>query len=159
MSSLVSIFNQAGCTSVQTYIQSGNVIFEAEAALAGRIPAIIKGSISEQLGLEISVVTRTTIELRKIIRSNPFLRSGADERALHVAFLADAPSAAKIAALDPDRSLPDEFVMHGREIYLQCPNGLARSKLTNAYFDTALATTSTLRNWRTTLKLLQLAEG
>ena len=54
---------------------------------------------------------------------------------------------------------PDEFAVCGREIYLRLPNGVARTKLTNAYFDSRLATTSTVRNWRTTLKLLALAVG
>ena len=54
---------------------------------------------------------------------------------------------------------PDEFVVRGTEIYLLLPNGVARSKLTNAYFDSKLATTSTSRNWRTVLKLFQMMMG
>ena len=49
--------------------------------------------------------------------------------------------------------------MRGQEIYLQLPNGVANSKLTNAYFDSKLATISTSRNWRTVTKLLELMEG
>ena len=49
--------------------------------------------------------------------------------------------------------------MRGREIYLQCPNGVGRTKLTNAYFDSGLATISTGRNWRTVLKLFELAQA
>ena len=49
--------------------------------------------------------------------------------------------------------------MRGREIYLRCPNGLARTKLTNEYFESRLATTSTVRNWRTVLKLVDMAGG
>jgi uncharacterized protein (DUF1697 family) len=93
------------------------------------------------------------------VRGNPFLEAGADIGTLHVAILADAPAAAKVKALDPDRSPPDAFAVRGREIYLQCPNGYGRTKLTNAYFDSKLATTSTVRNWRTVLKLVELAGG
>jgi len=74
-------------------------------------------------------------------------------------FLADRPPPGKIAALDPKRSPPDEFEVRGREIYLRCPNGVGRSKLTNEYFDTKLSTTSTMRNWRTVLKLVEMAGG
>ena len=49
--------------------------------------------------------------------------------------------------------------MRGKEIYLDCPNGLARTKLTNAYFDAKLSTTSTMRNWKTVVKLAGLATG
>ena len=53
--------------------------------------------------------------------------------------------------------LPDEFRVEGSEIYLRCPNGVARTRLTNAYFDTKLATVSTARSWNTVLMLAKLA--
>jgi uncharacterized protein (DUF1697 family) len=70
-----------------------------------------------------------------------------------VMFLRDLPGGKECAALDPERSPPDAFVVRGREIYLFCPNGVAITKLTNAYFDSKLGTMSTGRNWRTVLKL------
>ena len=157
MKALVGMFEDAGCTQVRTYIQSGNVIFKAPPALARRIPAAITEIISERVGFEIPVVTRTTAELRRIVRANPFQQAGVDEQMLHVAFLAGLPGRDRVATLDPNRSPPDEFVLREREIYLRCPQGLARSKLSNAYFDSKLATATTMRNWRTTLKLLELA--
>ena len=159
MKSLVRLFDETGCRHVRTYIQSGNVVFEAPPALARRIPAAITRSISEHFGFEIPVVTRSADELSQIVNANPFQEPGTDERVLHVAFLADLPDATRIASLDPNRSSPDEFAVCGREIYLRLPNGVARTKLTNAYFDSRLATTSTMRNWRTTLKMLALAVG
>jgi uncharacterized protein (DUF1697 family) len=71
-------------------------------------------------------------------------------------FLADRPDQAKIAALDPGRSAPDEFSVLGQEIYLHLPNGMGRTKLSNAWFDSKLATVSTCRNWRTVTKLLEM---
>ncbi len=157
MKDLAAIFVDAGCRSVATYIQSGNVVFEAPASLAGRIPTLIEEAIEERFGLEVPVVSRTAGELRKVVGGNPFLRSGADPSTLHVAFLADRASTAGVKLLDPHRSPPDTFAVRGREIYLHCPNGYGRSKLTNAYFDSKLATKSTVRNWRTVETLLELA--
>ena len=159
MKDLVAMFTDAGCNDVRTYIQSGNVIFQAKPALAKRIPDLIAGAIRDRFGYRIPVVMRTVEELRKVLRNNPFLKTGADTQILHVAFLADRPGAAKVTALDPSRSPPDEFTVRGQEIYLHCPNGMARTKLTNAYFDSKLTTTSTVRNWRTALKLLEVAGG
>jgi len=68
----------------------------------------------------------------------------------------DAPKPGGIALLEAKRSAPDEFVVKGREIYLRLPNGVARTKLTNDAFDRTLATTSTVRNWRTVQKLVEL---
>ena len=62
-------------------------------------------------------------------------------------------------ALDPERSPGDAFHLRGRELYLQLPNGVGRSKLTNAYLDRTLEVVSTARNWRTTLAVLALVEG
>ncbi|MBI2893746.1 MAG: DUF1697 domain-containing protein [Deltaproteobacteria bacterium] len=86
----------------------------------------------------------------------PFLAAGAAPGELHVAFLADLPAAAAVAALDPKRSPPDELVVRGREVYLRLPNGVARTKLTNAYLDSKLGTTCTMRSWKTVLKLAEL---
>jgi uncharacterized protein (DUF1697 family) len=63
------------------------------------------------------------------------------------------------AALDPNRSPSDEMIVRGREIYLSCPNGIGRTRITNAYLDATLATTSTLRNWRTVQTLARMAGG
>ncbi len=98
-------------------------------------------------------------ELGDVISSNPFLKAGAAEDALHVLFLADLPDPSKIEALDPDRSPPDEYVVRGREVYLRLANGAADTKLTNAYFDSKLATICTGRNWRTVTKLFELMRG
>jgi uncharacterized protein (DUF1697 family) len=113
--------------------------------------------IREQFALDVPVILRTAGDLDATLRGNPFLAAGSAPDVLHVMFLADRPAENRVAALDPDRSPPDEFVVLGREIYLRCPNGVARSKLTNAYFDSKLGTTSTSRNWRTVLKLRDLA--
>ncbi len=156
MKDLAAMFTDAGCGSVVTYIQSGNVVFVASAALARRIPTIIEKAISDSFGYQVPMVIRTRGELLQIARANPFLRAGAEPGTLHVAFLAGSPAAAKVKALDPDRSPPDAFAVRGREIYLHCPNGFGRSKLTNAYFDSKLGTTSTVRNWKTVETLVEL---
>jgi uncharacterized protein (DUF1697 family) len=77
---------------------------------------------------------------------------------LHVAFLASTPTGSQLASLDPDRSPPDRFAVRGAEIYLCCPNGLGRSKLTTTYLDAKLDTTATIRSWRTVTRLLQMAD-
>jgi uncharacterized protein (DUF1697 family) len=159
MKDLAAMFLDAGCREVRTYIQSGNVVFQAAPPLAQRVPGIIANAVQDRFGFEPPVVTRTLAELRDVTKRNPFLRAGVDPATLHVAFLAGAPGKAKAGALEPERFRPDAFALRGREIYLHCPNGLGRSKLTNAYFDSRLATTSTVRNWRTVLTLLELAGG
>lgn len=159
MKRLAAMFEAEGCEDVRTYIQSGNVVFRAPARRVERIPSAIAQRILEQHGMKTPVVLRTAEELVAVAEGNPFLHPDEDTKALHVLFLADAPKPAHVAALDPGRSPPDAFSVRGREIYLRCPNGVGRTKLTNAYFDSALKTVSTGRNWNTVLKLIALASA
>ena len=159
MKDLVAIFSAAGCSEVRNYIQSGNVIFQSSAGLAKRIRSIVETQIQRQFGFQTGVVIRTTEELRQVALGNPFVAQGADEVLLSVMFLRDTPEPAMVAKLDPDRSAPDTYVVKGNAIFLCTPTGLAKTKLTNAYFDSRLATVSTSRNWRTVLKLLELMES
>ena len=158
MRDLVAIFVDAGCTDVATYIQSGNVVFCAGAKLAAQIPGIISDSIAERLDLRVPVVIRSAAEFKQVIACNPYLQLELDFTKLHVVFLADRPTSAACDTLDPNRSPGDAYRIRGGEIYLHLPNGAAKTKLSNAYFDSKLGTVSTGRNWRTVLKLHELAE-
>lgn len=154
-----AVLVDAGCAEVRTYIQSGNAVFRAAPALAARLPETLAAALLERFGLRVPVVLRSAAELRAVVAGNPFAREAAEPTRVHVAFLADAPAAARVARLDPERSPPDRFAVRGREVYLHLPNGAARSKLTTDYLDRTLATTSTGRNWRTVLTLLEMAEA
>ena len=157
MTALASLFTESGCADVRTYIQSGNVLFTAATPLARRVPALVAAGISKRFGFEAPVVTRTAAQLAAIAKNNPFLRDAPDPKFLHVVFLADPPARSRAALLDPDRSPPDRFALRGSEIYLLCPNGVGKSRLTAQYFDSTLKTTSTFRNWNTVQKMLELA--
>jgi uncharacterized protein (DUF1697 family) len=159
MKDLAALFAGAGCDDVRTYIQSGNVIFKTAPRAAARISSQIAGQIADRFGYKTPVIVRTTAELGGVILNNPFLKAGIDEAMLHVMFLADVPSPGGVASLDPNRSPPDAFQVLGREVYLHLPQGAGKSKLTNAYFDSKLSTTSTGRNWRTVTTLFKLMEG
>jgi uncharacterized protein (DUF1697 family) len=157
MKELVAMFERAGCTNVRSYIQSGNVVFRAQQKIAAGISAVVEKAIRTRFKYDAPIVLRSASELATVARKNPFLAAGADPKSLHVAFLAAIPPSASVAVLDPKRSPGDEFVVKGRDVYLRLPNGVGKSKLTNAYFDSKLGTTSTIRNWATVLKLLEMA--
>lgn len=159
MASLAELFEQANCQSVETYIQSGNVVFTADSKTAGKVPAAICNAIKSQLGFQTTVVIRSQAELQRVVNSQPFSKSEILPECLHVVFLADLPDGERSAMLDLQRSPPDQFEILGKEIYLYLPNGMGKTKLTNAYFDSKLKTVSTARNWRTVQKLLELMRG
>ncbi len=159
MKDLSAVFASAGASDVRTYIQSGNVVYTADATTAAGIAGIVTAAIEAKLGLRIPVVTRSARELETAMAANPFLAAGADPETVYLGFLAETPSKECVAALNPQRSPGDRFAVVGRELYLHLPNGVANSKLTNAYFDSTLRTVSTVRNWRTARALAEMLRG
>lgn len=166
MATLREIVTRVGGDAVQTYIQSGNVVFQADHEVEHLADALRRG-IADTQGLDIPIVLLKGDEFRTLLGKNPFLtvaQESAEEdevdiKTLHVGFLADSPTGEQIAGLNPDHSPPDSFHVAGRAVYLRYPKGLARSKLTNAYFDRRLQTVCTVRNWKTCLKLLEMLEN
>jgi uncharacterized protein (DUF1697 family) len=158
MTDLVSIFEEAGCSGARSYIQSGNVLFHASATLARKLPEEVSRLIASRFGYQVPVVLREAAELEAIASDNPFLQAGYDPKKLHMMFLAERPSPARAAALDPDRFAPDAFHLRGRDIYLYFPQGTARSKLTTSYVGRAMNTVCTVRNWNTLGKIVDLSK-
>jgi len=97
MARLVDIFESGDYTRVRTYIQSGNVVFDAPSDVRAQIPAEVSALIKEQLALDVPTVARTASEFEQIVMANPFLSS------LHVGFLANHPSTDRVAASDLGR--------------------------------------------------------
>jgi uncharacterized protein (DUF1697 family) len=157
MKELVELFAEAGCSNVRTYIQSGNVVFGASASVRKRLAPTIEQRIKKEYGYSVPIILRSAEELVGIVKANPFLKQKRDPETLHMMFLATEPSASKIATLDPKRSPTDQYRVVGQDVYLYCPHGMGKTKLSNAWFDSKLGTVSTVRNWRTVLTLLDLA--
>lgn len=158
MKHLVEVFTATQCKDVCTYIQSGNVVFSASADLVKRLRPMLEKKIEERFGFTAPVIFRSHEQLAQLVRNNPFRKAGKPEITLYVSFLADVPGAEAIAKLDANRSPGDEFRVIGGEIYFYLPNGMGRSKLTSAYFDSRLSTIGTVRNWATVLKLLEMTK-
>jgi uncharacterized protein (DUF1697 family) len=153
MAALRAVVESLGHTEVSTFIQSGNVVFTTAGSIEPKSLAV---AIARQLGIDIAVVLRTRRELERVVAANPFTR--VDPSKLHVGFMLQKPSTAVAAKLDAERFRPDEFAVRGRELYLHLPNGMGRSKLPG-YLDRQLNIPTTVRNWNTVTKLLELARG
>jgi uncharacterized protein (DUF1697 family) len=156
MKDLAAIFADAGATEVRTYIQSGNVVFTAGRRAIAGLANTVTNEIESRLGLKIPVVLRSRVEIEAARDANPYLDRASNPKALHVVFLRDRPTLSAVAALDPHRSPPDEFAVLGREVFLYCPNGVGRSKLTTMWIDRALGTVATIRNWNTMNALVEI---
>ena len=153
MADLRALFESLGFADVETYIQSGNVVFESSGEDATTVAGRIEDAIEREHGLRPTVVLRTPGELARIAKANPLLAAGAPESKLHVVFLDRGPAKGAAARLDPERSPGDELVLKGRELFLHLPNGAGRSKLTLDYLERTLGVRGTQRSWKTVLEL------
>ena len=91
--------------------------------------------------------------------ANPFLERGAATDRLHVTFLQEKPPKSAVDAIDPGEGGGDDFAIVGREVYLHCPNGYGRSRLTNPFWERRLGAVATTRNWKTVNALVAMAVG
>ena len=154
MKSLSALCEAQGCTAVQTYIQSGNVVFRATARVAAAFPAKLKARIKEELGFETTVILRTAAEFLAVTENNPFAAEHS-----HVLFLAAEPNLTDVVKLNPPCEGDEAFSLRGKEIFLYLPYGMGRSKMASYAFDKVLRTVGSTRNWRTVEKLLAMTQA
>ena len=159
MAALRALYEADGHHDVSTYVQSGNVISRSNVRSAVTVAHSIERSIGDELGLDVTVLVRSPADLAGVLAGNPFVSRGDNVTKLHVTFLAESPVRANVHALDGDAFSPDRFAVHGQEIYVSCPNGYGRTKITNTWFERKLGVAATTRNWKTVTRLAQLAAG
>jgi uncharacterized protein (DUF1697 family) len=157
MDRLRQLWSELGFKNVTTYVQSGNVVFEAEGSPSSWSSAI-EQKVAGETRLPVAVLVRTPGELKSIIDRNPFLKDkGTDRSRLYVTFLASAATKDSLKKLGTMKTGGDQFRLSGTEVYLYCPNGYARTKLSNSAFERVLAVRATTRNWNTVNKLFEMA--
>jgi uncharacterized protein (DUF1697 family) len=147
MSDLKSMCNDAGFSRVETYIASGNVVFESKAA-APKVKAELETRLLAYFGKPVGVVVRTASEMAAILKSNPF--SDAEPNLTYAIFLDDRPP--KDALEHAVGKNDEEMCLGQREILVYYPNGMGRSKLR-----IPAAKMGTARNMNTVAKLAALS--
>jgi uncharacterized protein (DUF1697 family) len=159
MEALRALYESLGLRDAQTYLQSGNVIFGAEARDLPLLSKRIENEIERNFGFRTDVIIRTSSELRDVIARNPFAaRRGIDPSRLLVTFLAHDPDPEARDKVLKIKTDPEELRIDGRELYMHFPNGMARPKVSWSAIAQKLKSPGTGRNWNTVTKLLEMAE-
>jgi uncharacterized protein (DUF1697 family) len=157
MEALRKSFESIGLKNVQTYIQSGNVVFKAGKTSVAALRKKIEEQITSDFGFSSLTILRSQDEFGKVIKMNPFLKQpGISPEKLHVIFLSASPENDVLKQLEGLAKAPDESWCLGREIYLHLPNGFAQSSLMNNPIERKFLGQATTRNWRTVNKIYQL---
>ena len=160
MGALKTLCTSLGLRDVQTYIQSGNLVFREDGEDPVTLARRLEEGIEGEFGFRPAVIVRTASELRKVIAKNPFAgRAGIEPNKLLVVFMNSAPTRQardQVLAMPCD---PEELRISNREVYIYYPNGMARPKIPLARLEKALQCSSTGRNWNTVNKLMAMAEA
>ena len=151
MAELRTVLADLGYDDVETYLQSGNATFTAMERSAAKVGQAVEAAIEKAFGFATPVIVTTPKAVAAIASANPF--KGVDTKEVHVAFLSEQPKAAAAKAFPADRFAPDELRVGKKAAYLHYPNGVGRSKMTNALIEKHLGVTATTRSWNTVTAL------
>lgn len=163
MAELRNMFQSMGLNRVQTYIQSGNVLFDSPED-ANSLRNRLELEIERVFSISLTVILRTSVELERIVTNCPFsetvrgeAEASTEAETFYVSLLLEPPSPEGIEQLGTFSSESDEFRIKEREVYLLLREGVRNSKLANNLF--RLNVPSTTRNWKTMNKLNVLAKA
>jgi uncharacterized protein (DUF1697 family) len=158
MKALAALLEQLGYRSVRTYIQSGNVVVDAKGSSTAAMRRKMAAAVEATFGFRPAIVVLTAGELDHVVEGNPFPAAVSAPTTLHVTFLEETPPDPDLEALDRLRSNGERFELDGTVFYLHAPAGIGRSKLA-ARIERALGVAGTARNWRTVLKVRDMAKA
>jgi uncharacterized protein (DUF1697 family) len=156
MAELRTLCEKLGWDEVRTYIQSGNVVFDA----SGKAPALeaaLEKALSAHFGFAPAVVVRSAAQLEALTDANPFPEAGeAEPNRLLVGLSKSKPKAGAAEAIQAKAAAGEKVSEAGGAIWFHYPEGVGRSKLTPALIDRAVGSPLTARNWRTILRLREM---
>ncbi len=155
MKDLKALLAEIGLANVQTYIQSGNVVFQTDRADLPALADEIGAAIGESHGFVPRIMLLTLGDLETAVSHNPFPATDEQHKTLHFYFLANSPSNPDLDALTAIKKESEQFELIDTVFYLYAPEGIGRSKLA-AKVEKAMGVPTTARNWRTVSKVLAM---
>jgi uncharacterized protein (DUF1697 family) len=157
MDRLRTFFAGLGFSGVETFIASGNVVFDTPKADAATLERRISRELAKELGYETAVFLRTPAEVAAVAALEPF--GDLEGNSLYVAFLPGVPSEPARKALMTFRSEIDDFRVEGREVYWLCRGKMMDSRFSGALLEKTVGMPATARNITTVRKLAEKYKG
>jgi len=159
MADLKLLCQELGWSEIQTYIQSGNVLFDTKKKIdLVKEAKKLQEAIKAKYDYEVPVIIVAFKDLQKVADDNPFAKSkDFDISQLHLTFLGEIPTKEGLAKVNEIQGLQDEFKIVEKYVYLKIQNSYHKTKLNNNFFEKKLEVKATTRNWKTVSKLLTLA--
>ncbi len=159
MADLKELYMNSGFSNCETYIQSGNVLFESERSTKESCE-MIHQAINEKYGYDVPVQVRTVDQWISVIENYPFSEIDPIENGTKVlvTFLSDTPESRLVCDLEKMVQAPEQLVVEGSVVYLYCPNGYGKTKLNNNFIEKKLKLSATTRNWKSLIKIADLSQ-
>jgi len=160
MADLRALYESLKLKDVQTYIQSGNVVFRTEEKDLPKLAKRIQAAIEKRFGVKPGVILRTASEMRDMVARNPFAkRQNIEPAKLHCYFLADKLNTEACSQLNALPLQSEELIPSGSELFIYFPDGMGKSKLPWSRLEKICGAPGTARNWNSVAKLLTMAEA
>jgi uncharacterized protein (DUF1697 family) len=157
METLKQVLENIGFKNVSTYIQSGNVFVDSEEENAATVGFQIQQEIFKSFGFDVPVIMVSKESLALCFKNNPYLKEKeVDLKKVYVSFVSKQLHSDAINELKISQFKPDEASIDSTRIYIKYEIGAGKTKLDNKYIEKKLNITSTIRNWNTVTKLLEL---
>lgn len=156
MEDLRKLFESNGFENVQSYVQSGNVLFHSNLKDVNKITFGIQQTIENKYNFFVPALVKTPEDFKMVLNNNPFSGKKFDQKSLYVIFLFDNPEQDNLQKLSVIKNDEEDFRIIDDIIYIYCPNGYGRSKLNSNIFEKKLKVPATTRNWNTVNQLYKL---
>lgn len=154
MAELRDSLSNAGLQNVQTYIQSGNIVFDSESDDKEYLQGMVQSIILKDFGFEVPTLIINGKDVNDILKANPFSDDG--ENRLYYVLLKNAPAEDEKSAFNALQFENEDFHMTDACVYLFCKKGYGNAKLNNNLIERKLKVEATTRNHKTMLKLLEM---
>lgn len=160
MEELRNAISSLGFQNVISYIQSGNLVFNAKNENADSIKEKLNVLIKNKFSFDVPIIVKDLSELKAIVFNNPFLNiQGIDNTAIYFTFFATNPKIIDYESIQNQIIAPDQAQLLDNVLYLYCPNKYSNTVFTNNFLEKKLKTTATSRNLKTITELLKLADS
>jgi uncharacterized protein (DUF1697 family) len=156
MDDLKGVFAELGFENVVSYINSGNLAFDAKKMSESKLVENIEKAVEVRFGRHVHVMIRSRDDIKSVLAANPFHGAYESHKEMHVLFLKEPMPAEKEELLQQSALPGERYQVAGREIYNLLPHGVAGSLLTKGFFEKKPVVPYTGRNWRTVEKLAEL---
>lgn len=158
MDALRSLYEKLGFIAVKSYLQSGNIVFKAELTDTELLSNKLQQAVKDTFGFDVPILVMEPLQLEAALKDNPFQQGdGFDIKHVYFSFLFQKASPDDFASVEAKKSAAEQLHWAEQLIFLYCPDGYGKTKLSNNFIEKKLKLMATTRNWNTVNELYNVA--